>query len=176
MIAMLASIALLAALAEPDSSCAQSAQYMIVEGGSNEVGTDFLVKYKTKDNPSPRCEYKIQPGDLEIKNEFAEYFMALQDRFLILDSGTGPEPRGLIIWDLDSRKKVYSGTYSGPYEINPGRIEFWMETGEATDENCPRKKEIEDDGLGAAIETHVTLRLPDLEVVRSAQTRCTSRQ
>ena len=52
------------------------------------------------------CEYVAKPDDLEIRNEWAEYFLGLQGDLLILDSGTGPDPRGLIIWDLKKQKKV----------------------------------------------------------------------
>ncbi len=164
------------AVAEDKTVCHESPSYLVVEGPTGEVGTNFLVKYKSKTGLPIKCEYAVRDGDFEIKNEWAEYFLALQNNLLILDSGTGPDPRGLVIWNLENRKKVYSGTYSEPYEVKPGYLEFWTETAKATEDNCPEKKEWEAGGLGAGIDTRVTLSLADFSVTRSSQTRCSSRQ
>ncbi len=163
-------------VAEEKTVCHESPAYLVVEGPTGEVGTNFLIKYKSKADSKIKCEYSVQDGDFEIKNEWAEYFLALQNNLLILDSGTGPDPRGLIIWNLNDHKKVYSGTYSEPYEIKPGYLEFWTETEKATEANCPEKKEWEAGGLGAGIDTRVTLNLADFSITRSSQTRCSSRQ
>lgn len=167
------------ATAEEIATCHESSRYMIVEGSTGEVGTNFLVKYKRQKGEPPVCKYVVNPGDFEIPNEEAEYFFGLQGNLLILDSGTGPDPRGLIIWDLSKKKKVYTGTYSGEEEeakIKPGYMEFWLETGRATDENCPKAKEWRANGLGAAIETWVRLDLSDFTVTKSSKTRCSPRQ
>ncbi len=165
------------ATAEEIATCHESSRYMIVEGSTGEVGTNFLVKYKRQKGEPPVCKYVVNPGDFEIPNEEAEYFFGLQGNLLILDSGTGPDPRGLIIWDLSKKKKVYTGTYSKEEaKIKPGYMEFWLETGRATDENCPKSKEWRTNGLGAAIETWVHLDLSDFTVTKSSKTRCSPRQ
>ncbi len=79
--------------------CHESDDYLVVERENEEAGNDFLVKYKRPDSES-ECKYQVEEGDFEIKNEWAEYFMALHRDLLILDSGTGPDPRDFIIWDL----------------------------------------------------------------------------
>jgi len=161
--------------AEEKMVCHESPSYLIVEGQTGEVGTHFLVKYKSKKNQSSACEYSVKPGDFEIRNELAEYFLGLQGDLLILDSGTGPDPRGLFIWDLKKKKKVYSGRYSEA-KIEPGYIKFWIETGVATDENCPDAKEWSAGGLGAAIETRVRLDFADFSATKSSEKRCSPRQ
>jgi hypothetical protein len=165
-----------AANAEEKAICHESPRYLIVEGSTEEVGTNFLVKYKFDSSQAFQCKYLVGDSDFEIRNELAEYFLSLQGDFLILDSGTGPDPRGLIIWNIKSRKKVYSGFYSEPYEIKPGYMQFWTETKMATDENCPDRKKWESEGLGAVIETRVRLNFSDFNVVHSFQTRCSPRQ
>jgi hypothetical protein len=162
--------------AEDKNICHNSQKYLIIEQSTGEVGTNFLVKFKLDSNQLLQCKYIVEKGDFEIKNEEAEYFLALQGDLLILDSGTGPDPRGLIIWNLHERKKVYSGDYSEPIEIKSGYLEFWMETEKATNENCPELKKWESDGLGAAIEGKVRLNLFDFSIVKSSQIRCNSRQ
>ena len=168
------------AIAEEKATCHESSRYLIVEGSTGEVGTNFLVKYKRQKGKPPVCKYVVEPGDFEIRNEEAEYFLGLQGDLLILDSGTGPDPRGLIIWDLSKKKKVYTGTYSSgsgeEVKIKPGYMEFWLETGRATDENCPKAKEWRANGLGAVIETWVRLDLSHFTLTKSSKTRCSSRQ
>jgi hypothetical protein len=162
--------------AAPKVACHDSPRFLIAEREpTDRVGTDFLVKYKRKGAPAPVCDFVARPGDLAIPNDFAEYFFGVQGSILILDSGTGPDRRELIFWDLDKRKKVYSTGYADA-DLEDGHVDFWLETGEATDRNCPGKKEWQSHGLGAAIETRVRLSLKDFGLAKSAQTRCRPRQ
>ena len=94
----------------------------------------------------------------------------------LLDSGTAPEPRGLIVWDLRQRRKIFAGTYASPHAIKPGHIEYWLESAAATDRNCPARQQWATLGLGAAVETQVRLRLADAQILRSRRTRCSQRQ
>jgi hypothetical protein len=165
-----------AGIAEEKAVCHESPRYLIVEGETGGVGTNLLVKYRHDGAWPVPCRYKVARADFEIKNESAEYFLALHGDLLILDGGTGPEPRGLVIWNLQSRRKVYAGSYSEPYEIQADSMEFWMETGKATDENCPDRRAWESSGLGAAIETRVRLSFSDFTLVRSSEIRCRPRQ
>lgn len=163
------------AMGADQTVCHESPAYLVAEGATGEVGTHFLVKYKTGDGPAPVCEYVVKPGDFELRNQDAEYFLALQDDLLILDSGTGPEPRGLIIWDLKKRSKVFSGSYSDA-TVGKGFIEFWQESAAANEANCPQAGEWREAGLGAAIETRVRLSLADFSLSKGTETRCQARQ
>jgi len=178
------------AAAEP-LSCHDSPRYFIVvRTAENDMGSDFLVKYKSAPDERLPCEFKAKRGDLQIPNEFAEYFDGVRGDLLLLDSGTGPE-REMVIWDLKKREK--KGRFSigeGPApagarfavpadpKAEPGYMEFWMETDQATPENCPEGKAWEADGLGLAsvIETWVRLDLSNLKVAKSDKTHCRPRQ
>ena len=93
----------------------QSPGYLVVaKSVEGRVGTDFLVKFKSRADEELPCSYILENNDFEIKNEWAEYFAGLTKNLLILDSTTGPGPSGLIIWDLKSRRKVYEGSWSDP--------------------------------------------------------------
>ncbi len=166
----------LAATAATKTVCQDGGRYRVVSKPTDSVGTDFLVKYTGRGRSIPPCKYVVRPGDFEIRNESAEYFLGLEGPLLILDSGTAPEPRGLIIWDLEKRQKVYTGTYSPPYDIDRDGIAFWMPSGEATDANCPQAAGWRAQGLGAALETQVRLGFSDLKVVPGTATRCSARQ
>lgn len=163
------------AVAEVKPRCHESLSYLVVERATGGVGTDLLVKAREIKDP-PSCDYTIGHSDFEIKNEDAEYFLALQGDRLILDSGTGPDRRGLIVWDLRSRKKVFSGTYSQPYEIGDGFVRYWMETAQGNERNCQTFSANAALSLGSAIETKVELRLADLSIQKTSETRCAPRQ
>lgn len=163
------------ATAAEKTVCHESPRYLIIEGSTGEVGTHFLVKYKSEKGQAPVCDYVPEADDFEIRNEDAEYFLGLQQDLLILDSGTGPDPRGLVIWDLKKREKVYTGNYSEA-KIEWGYMEFWVRTSDATDENCPQAKEWSDSGLEAQIETKVSLNLSNFKITKSLETRCSPLQ
>jgi len=110
--------------------CYESSKYFVIAKDAQELGTNFLIKYKSKPDEELSCDYTFANKDFEIKNEWAEYFVGLKGDLLILDSTTGPGPSGLIIWDLKKRKKVYEGSWSDQEESGDDSLVFWMETGE----------------------------------------------
>jgi hypothetical protein len=158
-------------------NCYESSKYLVIaKERQGEVGTDFLIKYKSKPNEKLLCNYIFENNDFEIKNEWAEYFAGLKGDLLILDSTTGPGPSGLIIWDLKKRTKVYKGSWSDPEESGNDSLVYWMETKKASDDNCPELKEWRSHGLGGAIETKVILNLSNFKISKTQEKRCTPRQ
>jgi hypothetical protein len=166
----------LAASAAGKTVCHDGGRYRVVAKATESVGTDLLVKYAARGRSIPACRYVVREGDFEIRNEKAEYFLGLQGALLILDSGTAPEPRGLIVWDLEKRQKVFTGTYSPPYSIDAAGMRFWAQSGDATDATCPQAAGWRASGLGAALETETTLNFADMSLTPSANTRCSARQ
>jgi hypothetical protein len=158
-------------------NCYESPKYFVIaKEVQGSAGTDFLIKYKSRPNEKLPCNYIFGSKDFEIKNEWAEYYAGLNDDLLILDSTTGPGPSGLIIWDLKKRKKVFEGSWSDPEESKNNSLVYWLETGEATENNCPEIKEWKSQGLGAAIETKVILDLSNFKISKTKETRCSPRQ
>ena len=103
--------------------------------------------------------------------------MALENNFLILDEGTGPFPRGLLIYDLSSRKKVLEDSYSEPFNIKNNIINYWTETTiKANEENCSTYKVNEENFMGSAIETRVSLDLLTLVKKELGEYRCSATQ
>ena len=161
-----------------EATCNESPKYFVVEENhTGDVGTDHLIKYKTTESQHFECKYVVEKTDFEIKNEWADYFLALENNFLILDSGTGPATRGLIVYDLTKRANVFSDTYSRPIIVKDSTIDYWAETQEkATQANCPELATYEGGGLGAAIDTHVILNLSTLTKKELGEKRCDARQ
>lgn len=161
-----------------EENCVSNTKYFVIESNlTDSVGTNHLVKFKANENQNFDCKYVVENGDFEIKNEWAEYTLALENNFLILDSGTGPDPRGLIIYNLSSRKKVYTDEYFQPTLIQNNTINYWSPTSQkATNENCPKLNEYASSGLGAGIDSHVVLDLLTLSKKELGEYRCSPRQ
>lgn len=158
-------------------NCAGNNKYFVISKNiTDSVETDIVVKYKSSDNQVISCDYLVGSGDFKIKGD-AEYILALENNFLITDSGTGPDPRELTIYDLNTRKKIYKDSYSQPIDIKDNAINYWTESSEkATEKNCPELKEWEAGGLGAAIDTHMSLNLTTLTKTELGEYRCSPRQ
>ncbi|HET8575222.1 MAG TPA: hypothetical protein VFM02_03585 [Candidatus Paceibacterota bacterium] len=156
------------------AECYQNAQYFVVSKPHGDFpGNDILIKSKrTGENVS--CEYVKESGDFEISHsDEADSVLALTGHFLILDSGTAPDPRGLSVYDLQNDQKTYTGKYSKPVQVSSGSLTFWEPTdAEPTEENCPDLKQYQTNGLGAEIEKQVSLSLNTLAKDDLGPERC----
>jgi hypothetical protein len=158
-------------------NCYESPKYFVIaKEVQGKLGTDVLIKYRSGRNEKLSCDYNFLNSDFEIKSEWAEYFAGLKGDLLILDGTTGPGPSSLTIWDLIKRQKVYEGSWSDPEETQNNTLVFWMETGKAYEDNCPKLKEWKSHGLEGAIETKVILNLSNFQILKTPEIRCSPRQ
>lgn len=144
--------------------CHESSRYYVVQKSlAPQVGSDILIKYKISSRQSIPCAYVVEDNDFEIKNAEAEYFLAFTDNFLVLDKGTAPPPRGLVVYDLRSRKKVFTDMYTKPVVVTGDSITYLSQsTQKPTTKNCPGLTEYTKNGLGAVIMSKVTVDLSSL--------------
>lgn len=157
--------------------CNENSRYFVVSKNIPNSGeTDILVKYKKDYNQQIPCIYNVGKTDFEIKGEF-QNFLALTDNFIILDTGTGPEPRGLIVYNLNSKKMVYTDNYAKPVSTSSDTITYWNPTYQkVTPQNCPQGNQWLSQGLPPIIESHVTLNLLDLTKKELGEYRCVPTQ
>ena len=114
------------------------------------------------------CNYEYQE---------AQYFLASTTDFLIIDQGTAPDPRTIIVYDLNKCEKVYEGQYSKPFSLADNMVTYWEPTSEeVTNKNCPEHQGYEKNGLGAGIENLITLDLSSLAKTFLNESRCRARQ
>ena len=158
----------------PTVSCNDSPNYFVITRDlTDSVGSDILVKYKTSSTQTFACVYNVGIGDYELKHLDAGYFLGLVSHFIILDFGTGPPPRSLEIDDLNSRREVFTDGYSIPISINDNSLTYWSPTSTIpTIANCPDLNTYNEEGLGAEIETQVTVNLTDLTRKELGNYRC----
>jgi hypothetical protein len=159
-------------------SCYENAKYFVVE---NPKGGDLLIKYKTASRKNYDCIYEKSTSDYEIKDQewcgSCYFYLGLEGDYLLLDFGTGPPPRGFEVFDLEKRLRVYSGLYNGPFDIRDSRFDYWKPVSiEVTNENCPKKFEYQNEGLGFGIEERVRLDLSSLNETSLNEHRCSPRQ
>jgi hypothetical protein len=151
--------------------CYKSPRHIVVERNrSGQVGTDLLVRSRQAET----CEADSLPGDFVIRDEWAAYFSAIQGDLLLLDSGTGPDVRGLIIFDVVDRRRIAEISY---VDLAPGpdsaSIGVW--DGAALDEpapGCPSPP----GGLLPGVDSLHYVNLRTGEARFAGQTRCAQRQ
>ena len=156
-----------------EDNCVGNSKYFVISRDSSEgAGTDILVKYKSSPDQIFSCNYIKQSGDLEVGGD-GTYVLALENNFLLLDVGTGPDPRVLTIYNLNTRKGIYNDSYSQPVNIQNNVIDYWTgTTTPVTQKNCPDFITWETRGLGTAIEVHVSLNLLTLTKTELGEYRC----
>jgi hypothetical protein len=126
---------------------------------------------------SPKWD-SYSPDDIGVnKPNDSAYFLGIFDHWLIVDSGTGPDPRGLTIYDLNTKKKIYECSYSDPIYINHGKLIFWTEIGKADENNCPHFKEwLHNYGGTPAIDGKVEFDFKFLTLQHLSDEKCNPRQ
>lgn len=151
---------------ETGLECHTSPKYFAIQKSlTDSVGSDILIKYIVNPDKNLSCTYKVAKGDFEIKNVVAEYFLAFTDNFLVLDQGTAPEPRRLVVYDLRSHEKiVFNDSYAKPVGVVGDSITYWSETSQKpTLQNCSDLDNYTKNGLGAVIMSKVTVNLLSLD-------------
>lgn len=147
--------------------CFESEKYFFISNNEN-----ILIKYKQNSNQKITCEYFVRENDFQIEG-LAKFFLKFENDFLILDSGTSPSYRRLLVYDLIKKQKIYEDYYSKPIIIQNNSISYWaLSSKKATKENCPDFEKNYAMGLGTAIEVYQKLDLISLEKKDLNQERC----
>jgi len=105
------------------SVCYRTDRHIVVEHRLLEqTGADFFARARAAGS----CTADSLPGDYVLRDEWAAWFAALAGDVLILDSGTGPDIRYLILIDLATRQRLaelpYVDLEPGP---NPMLLGLW---------------------------------------------------
>ncbi len=157
-----------------NTKCRSSEKYFVIERPRlTEAGMDIVVKYKQVGQPEIPCEYSVADGDFVLKDlQGPSYVMALTRKYLVIDSGTGVNGRGVTLYDLDTRIDVFHDIYSsGDPIITEASISYWKNTNElVTSKNCiqPADRLVDNN----TIVTHIILDLKTLQKKGVGEKRC----
>lgn len=151
-----------------DAKCIENQNFFVVSqeflvnngDGGNSVAENILVKYKKDSNQTIACTYTVDKNDFEITNEYPQFVIALENNFLIVDNGTGPDSRPFLIYDLNTRKMVLEDSYISTVVTKNNRLEYWTpEDKLVAIEKCPQPA----GGLSAGVDSYVQLDLSTLK-------------
>jgi len=99
----------------PGVICYRHARHVVIARRVMEVGSDLFIRPAR----SGRCDADSLPGDIVLRNRDAEYFLGLRGDLLFIDSGTGPDFRGLIVVDLRTQRRLLQTDYVGDVVSGP---------------------------------------------------------
>ncbi|MCA9357864.1 hypothetical protein KC902_01245 [Candidatus Kaiserbacteria bacterium] len=158
-------------------NCVSNNKYFVIQNSVSGGYANIVVKQKGSSEQIFPCEYSVDAGDFVIESEGPDYLFALEGNHLLVDSGTGPAPRGLTVYDLLTETKVFDDSYLGPVGIKDGQVTYWTTSAtEASESNCPEYSEINNNYLTPAIDDHVMLDLATLSKIKLGDSRCSARQ
>lgn len=167
--------------------CHDSPKYFIISRPSGvSVNDDYLIKYKKTEDQSILCEYFVEETDFEIK-DIANGFIAIENNFLIIKTGTGPDNTYLMVFDLNNRKKVYGDINTGIESIKENILTYWHPNYDLiesvpspTKKNCTefydKYDEYIGDGLGFVMNSLLSVNLVDLTKKELGKYKCSVTQ
>lgn len=165
---------------EANANCYESAQYLVIDKNPGLPGLDLAIRHKSDPNEIISCEAEASlsaQGATILQNDLPEDVIGLSEQFLIIDSGTAPPPRGLIVYNLDTQTSTFMDTYSPPVTIATGTITYWEKTKTApTPSNCSNLSQFQTEGLDAVIEEQISLDLATLKKTDLGQMQCVPTQ
>lgn len=97
-------------------------QYVVKTVSGEDVGENISV-YKRAASTNANAGCKAKNALLfSIKNPDANYFIGLAGNYLFIDSGTGADVRGLEIYNLTTRKSMFSSDYHDSVKLLQDRF------------------------------------------------------
>jgi hypothetical protein len=100
-------------------NCYVFENYTVKTTTSEAVGEQIAI-YKRAAATTDYCNTKARPY-LAIENPDANYFIGLSGVFLFVDSGTSVESRGLEVFNLETKKSVYTTEYHDSVALENGK-------------------------------------------------------
>ncbi len=165
--------------------CMDSPEYFVIDRNPGAPGLDVVAVRKTDAGMTFPCTASstaalLSPSSsssfVQLQNDLPEFVLGIAgSRFLIVDSGTAPPPRGLLVYDLSSHSEhpAFTDTYDRPISLATDTVTYWEATTQAvTKANCPDAGTWTSQGLGSVMVSHVELALPALTVKALGEYRC----
>ena len=112
----------------PAVACHRSGDVTVVSRPrAEDPGQDIYVRTSPPGAADSSCTYAPKPEDWIVGQGEPDAVLALQGRFLVLDSGTGSD-RTLKILDTAARTKLVETAYdddTGKFAADAGAITYW---------------------------------------------------
>ena len=155
------------------ATCYQNDAHFIITEEGPDLGSSFLIKWKNEGQPVPPCVFNPVKGDMM----FSGYnFVALVGNKLVLDQGSAPNPRCIMVFDLDKQDKIleqdYYPTNGTGIKVVGSSVGFWENRGmRPTPDNCPNYQNLMRAGNPGFVQ-YVTVDLDTLQKTASGPVEC----
>ncbi len=147
--------------ASSNVACVKSSQFFVAYRDSTiDLGTDYLIKHVTGQENNPPCVFNAKYFEYATTSW---YFKGVMSNMLIMDVGTTAGIRGLLIYNLDTQKEVFSDEYEDLHlSFEKNTISYLSPIDEKADvKNCTEFNENTSNGFKSFILTHIVLSLND---------------
>jgi hypothetical protein len=140
----------------------------------------YMVTLTTKPD-EPGEEVKLTPreeGQITYNLPMQEnsYFVGINRDKAFIDSGTGPDGRQLLVWDIPKRKGLLQMMYTDTVLItSSGRMWFFEPVDVSVIDSlpaCPQKAEWEAGGLGVGYARRCLYNLEDGSLTKKSEYKC----
>lgn len=128
-------------------------------------------------NAKTACRTSSKPY-LSVKNPDANYFIGLAGDYLFIDSGTSVESRGLEIYNISSRKSIFTSEYHDTVKLLQNRYVVFdkISVQNGSLKACPKAREWKRDGFGIGWVRDTRLDLQTLKETPAGALRCIAQQ
>jgi hypothetical protein len=166
-----------------ERTCVVYPDYLVVESRyQSALGEAVSVFRRDPAAPGAPCDSVGRRALLSVgEPDDARYFFGMLGPYVLIDSGTGPEERGLEVYDAETGALVYRGSYWSHDDVEalgPDRIAFFKSLwGDQRGRTCPEAQTEgwSDLGLGFWFEERVMLDLATGELERTGEVKCSPR-
>jgi hypothetical protein len=153
-------------------------KYVIKTKSREDVGEDISVYRRPAEKNAKEVCQADNPLLVVIKNTDANYFMGIFQTFLFIDSGTGPDSRGLEIYSLETRKSVFTDEYHDTVKILPGNLVMFdrISAKAGAVKNCRQAAKLKKQGLSVGWVQDTQLDLKTMKRKPVGSLRCVAMQ
>jgi hypothetical protein len=166
------------ASSHPVASCIASERYVVVSRSGDGTGNDIFA-LPASGRLAETCALNRSPEEFRVaKAGEAKSVLALRGKFLVLDEGTGPSIRRLVVVDLSGAGEVWSAQYvpEPTPDLTPRGLVFHKYLRIARKNDCRNARKIILQGLTPLYVVEGELSLPALAFKATGQARCVAGQ
>lgn len=154
--------------------CFVFGKYAVKTVTSEDVGEEIEIYRNPAANGDESICDQMKTPYFTVKNADANYFFGLSGDFVFVDNGTGSDGRGLEIFNLKTKKSIYTTEYYDAAEIQQNRFlvyDKYSETKGAL-KSCRQAAQWKKDGFGIGWVRASKLDLQTLKETPSGTIRC----
>ena len=159
---------------EIEIKCEFKGRYMVrTVSRTVEPGERVEVYLNTKQDISPKACKENKYGEVfYLYDQPESNFYDLVDDLILFDDGCCPPPRGLVVYNLKTKKRLFEASYMTVKILNGNTIEIW----DAEDKNVGCVKgdleRIDRAGMAPITSRQILIDVKTNKVMKTKNTRC----